>query len=364
MSNVVNQIACDEVCFLGAGLSARIGAILARQTGLRPLVLEEAPSFGQFALQLSTGPISPIPIFPLTDGFLSARLGFANGRGENVEVHRTAVSKCNWNSVDIRDDSLGAFLLRRHHSPDEALVLSIKQWGSKVWREPLLQIQYKIIRHYLGGHVNTRCGFHAGLSPYHRLAQAATEGLLHIGTLQCVDLKKRAVVGSKQTVHFRKLVSTIPLPRLLLLCNCAYGGFGEAAPAYFQYYRHTAALQENHLLYDCDPDSPILKVFSPTCNVLMVQVADRGRQPSTYEVSQRLPVLFPGLSGLFFERELRIPAAYPLDFVDQTGSRRGFLREMDILTFGRLGDWEYRDLHELDWSGMLSFIRSGSCILG
>ena len=112
------------------------------------------------------------------------------------------------------------------------------------------------------------------------------------------------------------------------------------------------------MLYDCDYGSKIIRIFSIHDNFLMAQLNGKTYNAITVsEIKDRIQILAPDINGLEYARDLYVPMCYPLELISDQSSLKSisYLKSKNVLPFGRFGNWEYSDLHELDWSSFDPF---------
>jgi len=349
------KIECSH-CLLGIGYTSIIASYLLKGKCIDPLIIGLTNDKPVFDLQLSIGKISPIPIFPVINSSLYETLKF----GElfpcpNVEIINTEIENCKISDFKIQPKSLAEFIF---NNPSElkAFGSSIKQWGTAILTKPFLEVQNKIKRHYLSGNNNSRVGYLDGFSLYYHFAQNTNHNIKYLNSIDEIDYQRKIVFTDNFEIHYSKLISTIPINHLLRYCR-----INDSIPlhfegSYFLYFTHSSSYLTNKMIYDCDLSSDILRIFSTTDFSLLVQLPTYRRGVAKFDdIIKRLKDIIPELKDLKFERELFIYMSYPIEPIDDftTIEKIQNLKENSVIPFGRFGNWEYKDLHELNWDAIL-----------
>lgn len=343
-------------CLLGIGYTSILASHLLKEKGINSIILGFPKDKAVFELKLSNCSISPLPIFPVKDSFLFEALKLNESIPlSTVEVNYSEVKNCNYNDFKIHPNSLGEFIYK-DDSALKAFGLSLKQWGESILTYPLTEVQNKIKRHYLSGTKNTRVGYLNGFTLYYHFLQKLNPDILNFTSLEKIDFKNKIVFTDSYEIHYKKLISTIPINHLLTNCNFEIHIPPIYEGSYFFYFNHSSEFLANKIIYDCDLNSNILRVFSATDSLIVVQLPSYKRgQIKVADISQRLRELVPTLKELNFEQELFMPMSYPIESItdSQTLENIHMLKENSVLPFGRFGNWEYSDLHELNWESIL-----------
>ena len=342
-------------CLLGYGYASLIAyqKILEKNDPKDILILRNEKSKQIITLEHQGKPFSPLPIFPVLESELyNSNLFDDIPTQNNVTVSFSELANFDVNEYNLQHESLASFMISKQ-GIDRGLCLAFKQWGSSMAYKPFGQVQSKIKRHYISKQGNTRIGYINGLSLFKYAVDKLNPEVVNYANLEKIDIKKREIHLTDCVVVYEKLISTIPLHKFFKYCNLEHDHISESAGAYFKFFSYTKGLEQNQMLYDCDYNSDILRLFSITDTFLMAQLrSDTYPDLSTSEVKRRIQELVPDIEGLEFAKELFTPMSYPLELVDEPNSMKNLLKlkENGITTLGRFGNWEYSDLHELDWS--------------
>ena len=188
--------------------------------------------------------------------------------------------------------------------------------------------------------------------------------------------RRTAVLSNGETVPFRAVLSTIPLPALVRLVADAPAGVREAAlrlRAATVTYVDVAARGEEpapwHWVYLPEPGLRPYRVGSPSavvpslappgCRSFQVEMAAPGPIPAAEAEPAALAALralgFLGSSGeVLFAETHAIPHAYAVhdrDYGEARRQVRAWLDGRGIHTAGRAGAWEYTSMEDALLSG-------------
>lgn len=350
-----NKIVCSY-CLLGIGYTSIIVSHLLKGKGIDSIVIGLSSDKAIFDLQLSICSISPIPIFPVKDSSLYQTLKLDESLTQSiVEINYTEIKKCRISDFNIQENSLAEFIYKNSPSLKD-FELSLKQWGSSILTKPFFEVQNKIKRHYLSSNNNPRIGYLDGFTLYYHFMLKSNPNILHLNSIDKIDYQNKIIFADSYEIHYKKLVSTIPINHLLFYCK-----INDSIPllyegSYFLYFTHSSVFQANKIIYDCDLYSNILRVFSATEYSIVVQLPSYKKGKIVIsDISKRLLELIPTLKELKFEKELFLPMSYPIEPLtdNQTLKSINNLKINSIIPFGRFGNWEYKDLHELNWEDIL-----------
>lgn len=345
------KIECSY-CLLGIGYTSIIASHFLKQKGIESLVLGIATDRALFDIQLSSDLISPLPIFPVYDSFLYQTLKLNEGFPQTiVEVSHTELNNCEVSKFTFKPNSLAEFILR-DSSELSAFSLSMKQWGPAMLDNPYSEVKNKIIRHYLSGNNNSRVGYFNGMTLYYHFMNQSNPNILNFKLIEKIDYANKIIYTDSFEIYFRELISTIPVQHLFAYCKIPLTMPLLFEGSYFFYFSHASDFKANKIVYDYDLSSDILRVFSAKDNIIVTQLPGYKKgKVKIVDVARRLRELIPTLKELKFEKELHLTMSYPIESItnSQTLESIHLLKDNSILTFGRFGNWEYSDLHELNW---------------
>lgn len=198
----------------------------------------------------------------------------------------------------------------------------------------------------------------------------------HLGVgLRSVDITRRTVSFTDgSTQRYSALVSTIPLPILIDAIPSAPLDIQRGA----QHLSHLSLqcvcivveanrLSDRHFVYVHDPQFIFHRVSflsnlspnmaPPGYATLQAEVSYLGRPPLDDEAlitrvhtDLRIGGFLRPSDHIVASQVLTIPYAYPLQSPDRLDNMRkiqAYLEQHDIYTFGRFGEWEYYNMHDI-----------------
>jgi protoporphyrinogen oxidase len=212
-----------------------------------------------------------------------------------------------------------------------------------------------------------------------RLAQVLQRQLtcLRLGSSPThIDLAKKRLVFSDRTVHYERLVSSIPLNTLLKLCTSLPIEVDRAARRlrcnhlyYLDLALNRPCGKDWHWIYVPEAKYPFYRVgcysnFSERmapkgCANLYVELAERA----AVDLDSVLPAVMEGLiemqlirsvADLRFARMRHIDHAYVIfdhEHRAATTKVHEFLRQHDVISTGRYGEWTYSSMEDALLSG-------------
>ncbi|WP_289036989.1 hypothetical protein [uncultured Zobellia sp.] len=347
-----------KYCLLGYGYASLIAyqKLLEKNDHKDILILRDAKVDPIFTIDHKGVSFSPLPIFPVQESELYNSSLFNDvPKQKPISVSFSDLANFDFNEQNVTEGSLASFMIAKQ-GVDRNLCLGLKQWGNTMLSRPFSQVQDKIRRHYISNNGNTRVGYIDGKSLFKYTVDQLNPKVLPFSQLQNIMVEQKEVHTADHSIAYDHLVSTIPLHYLLQNCGLPQDHNTESACAYFKFFTYTKGFKENQIIYDCDLNSEILRLFSVSNTLIMAQIRGdmHGKVPNE-KVQRRIENLIPEIEGLSFARELFSPMGYPLELVTQpkTLESLSFLKEHGITPFGRFGNWEYSDLHELDWSSVV-----------
>lgn len=344
-----------KYCILGHGYASSIlyHKILKNNKNEDVLILQNKKFEPIFTLDYEDFKFSPLPIFPVKESELYNSDLFADVPEQKpIKVFFSELVNFDYTTFETKKDSLADFMVKVQ-GIDKNLCLGAKQWGEGMFTLPFSQVQSKIKRHYVETKGNTRIGYLNGQSLFKYAIEKLNPNVLEYSSLQKINVAKKKIHLEDSIISYDNLISTIPLNYLLQLCDLNYAHDGVVTGCHFYFFKYTGGFEENQMVYDCDYNSKIIRIFSIRDNFLMVQL--NGKKYNTIAISKikdRIEVLAPGIRGLEYARDLYLPTCYPLELISDQGTLESisYLKNNNVLPFGRFGNWEYSDLHELDWS--------------
>ena len=342
-------------CLLGYGYASLIAyhKLLKTNNHEDILILRNENSTPIFSIEHEGTRFSPLPIFPVEESELyNSDLFDDVPKQKPISVSFSELTNFNYKDHTIEQGSLASFMLS-NQGIDQRLCLGLKQWGDSMLSKPFSQVQDKIKRHYISKSGNTRIGYVNGKSIFKYAINKLNPEVLNFANLQKIDIEKKEVHTNDSIIKYEKLVSTIPFHYLLDLCGLKHNHNTDYASAYFYFFKYKDGFDENQVVYDCDFNSDILRIFSIKDDFLLAQLrSDKQGQIPIEKIRKRVQELVPSIKELEFAQELFVPMSYPLELVTEPSTLESIdtLKENGVVPFGRFGEWGYSDLHELDWS--------------
>ena len=322
------------------------------------LILQSKRAESIFTLKHKDFDFSPLPIFPVKESELYNSDLFADGpKQKPITVSFSELKNFDYAAFETKKDSLADFMVKAQ-GIDKNLCLGGKQWGEEMFSLAFSQVQSKIKRHYVEAQGNSRIGYLNGQSLFNYAVDKLNPNVLDHSGIQHINIEKKEIHLEECIIRYDHLTSTIPLHYLFQLCNLDYQHDTSYAGCYFCFFEHTGGFDKNQMLYDCDYGSKIIRIFSIHDNFLMAQLNGKTYNAITVsEIKDRIQILAPDINGLEYARDLYVPMCYPLELISDQSSLKSisYLKSKNVLPFGRFGNWEYSDLHELDWSSFDPF---------
>lgn len=346
-----------EYCLLGNGYASNVASYLLKQKGKESTILGLNSNINPYELKLADGVISPLPIFPEKTSKLHKDLQLETlFPVAKVEISFSELVDFNISDYKIHKNSLAEFLYKDQSSL-LSIVLSMKQWGLSIFTDPLTEVRNKISRNYTSNN-NIKIGYLDGFDLYYHFcfSSGLNPELQNLDAILKIDYKNKMILTDRGEVHYKKLISTIPIKYLLGYCGFKTEASSFSSfPSFFFYFKHASPFPENKVVYDCDFKSSIFRVYSPTNTTIVAQVSSfKKGEVKVTDIIERIKEIVPSIESLTFEKELFFQMSYPVESISDTTVLDNIqeLKQNSILPFGRFGGWEYKDLHELDWESI------------
>ena len=345
-------------CILGFGYASLVAyhKLLFKNEKNEILILKNDNLSNLFTLEHEGLRFSPLPIYPVLSSELHNSALFKNlPSAKPIAVSFSELKNFELKEFEVTEGSLANFMITRQ-GIDHNLCLGLKQWGPNMFTNSFSQVKSKIARHYLSSNGNIRIGFYESKSLYEHATNVLRPNVFGYQNIVNIDLEKKEINLKDVVIGFDKLISTIPLHHLIDLCGLTQDHSSAYAGALFYFFQYDSGLDENQMIYDCNFNSVISRIFSINDTFLMAQIGgDKFGKIDMADVKQSIRKLAPGIVNLKFAKELYLPMAYPLESIigQKTLQSIEILKSNNIVPFGRFGNWEYADLHELDWSSIV-----------
>ena len=194
-------------------------------------------------------------------------------------------------------------------------------------------------------------GFSAGISSYLRYVERTPNLLVVNEAVLAVDVENRRVTTNSHQVTYDRLISTLPLLDFLALASIKTSLTTLSEGAQMVVASTRQLRRQNQLIYDCDSTSPVHPAFIPVDNIVLAQVAREHWEKDVTVITARVQELFDFDDQPVAVKRLTLPSCYPLALSDSALRDKiiSDLKRSGVTMFGRLAQWEYLDLEELDW---------------
>jgi hypothetical protein len=347
------KIKCSH-CIVGSSYSAMIASHILSEQGINTVVVQTT-SRPTHELEIANMGICPLPIFPVRNSDLYRNLKlneFTNETILNIE-YSDSVSYSG-KSLNYKSNSLADFLCNNSQL-NKWIPISLKRWGKTILTESYSEVQNKIRNHYLSEMRSERVGFLNGHSVYYQLIKKNMKNVISVNSIIEIDYQNKTLNTDLYSIQFEKLISTIPINRLFEKSKIPFETELKYEGSYFNYFSHGENWKQNNLIYDCDLNTDIIRVFSPTNNIISVQLPTFKRGKISIEnLKQDIKKLIPSLNNIKYEGEFFLSMSYPLESIINLNDLKNIeiLKSYSVQPFGRFGNWEYLDLHELNWDNI------------
>jgi hypothetical protein len=291
-----------------------------------------------------------LPIFPQR-GQEFPEIGYEGPALTTVHVGAAEMPEC---EADPAPLSYAARAMREF--APASLSLAWKQFGRRIWHEPLLEVQRKVERSYgaAGTTMTGRLGYVRGESPYAHVLRRVMDRVRVVNATPMSIYDRRCLVLDDRTrLPYEYVVNTLPLHAIARVLEVPDPG-GTFAGTEFAVAR-IEPTASNRLVYDLDAQSPIFRVLTPHTDIAIAQLSMSCGQISRQALRARLECLL-GVPVLgLYPRWFSFPLSYPLD-PPGPGAMRAFesICEFNrVVNLGRFAEWRYIDLHEISWKERL-----------
>jgi len=342
-----------KICILGNSYTAYIAYHILRNRDIDAVLVGNGNNYQTLLTNIGQDRITPIPIFPLilSDLYLYFKQYYKFPEEQlHIEYFNDGATDLNLNL--IQPESLGQFMIQNKAS-DESLVISLKQWGSAFYNEELNEVKSKIKNHYFSGGNQSRVGFYRGNSLYYHFLRHTLNNSTLYNNIQHIDYKNKKVICERLDIFYDKLYSTINILDLYKLCGFRTSFHLKYKGSFFMYFILSPIELENNILYDCNLSSPIIRLFFPQNNILVAQLSTNSfRKYNSNSIIKRIVDILPNIKNIKYVKSIHLPFSYPLEPILDKKMINSIenIKTFSIVPFGRFGNWEYKDLHELNWT--------------
>ncbi len=341
-----------SVCILGGGPAALLSQALLLRKGISSCIFAKSVLGNLAPLRVGEVRITPIPIFVSPETHLFRQLTLGQLTDSDYVTTNYSPEASSDVSDNILPGSYAEFILQQYPDGAKRLIITKKHLGTLPFRCDLPGLRRKVLSHYPPGHLPPRrVGFNEGISPYLRSIERVQCHQVVNEDVLAVDVDKQRIITKSYQVTYERLISTLPLLDFLALAAIktpltTVGGDAQMVVA------STRQLKgRNQLIYDCDATSPVYRAFIPRDNVVVAQVARAHWDIKDLAIAARVQELFAFSDRPIVVKRLTVRSCYPLGLSDY--SLRDViiadLEQLGVTLFGRLAQWEYLDLEELDW---------------
>lgn len=332
-----------DVCVVGGGVAASFAAEQLLQAGASVVQLCDRVGDGMRPMELERKTFNVLPVFPVLGDSRTRRMLESGAAREDARLsvtHRASGASLSLEPAGYRTRLFAKKLFGIDSEPYPA------------------ELQRKIARHY-GPRPLERLGFVDGVSPFWRYIRDLPVQRVN-WTGSSINLAKRRVNGETAFAYGR-LIWTRPLPLLTKELPMATSVIGTrtfvAADAHFMVFQVSEKTDSNHIVYDLTASAPVVRAFSPCPGVLVAQVAS-GEASSPATVGETCRNLMDLKGSCRHITDVRAAGVYPLEVIPDIdrSAIRNDLDALGVTIFGRFGQWEYLDIHELDWDALLRVV--------
>lgn len=342
-----------KICILGNSYTAYIAYHILKNREIDAVLVGNENIHHKLLTNIGQDLISPIPIFPLSLSDLYLYFKHYSKFPEEplqIEYFKDDVTDLKLNL--IQPDSLGQFMIQNKAS-EESLVISLKQWGSAFYDEELKEVKSKIKNHYFSGGNQRRIGFYKGYSLYYHFLRNTINHSTVYKNVQQIDYKNKKIICDRLDIFYDKLYSTINILDLHKLCGFKTSFHLKYKGSFFMYFILSPLHLKNNIIYDCNLSTPIIRLFFPTNNILVAQLSTNSyKKYNSNLILKRISDIIPQIKNINYVKSIHLPFSYPLEPILDKKMIKSIeiLKSFSIIPFGRFGNWEYKDLHELNWT--------------
>lgn len=343
-----------ELLIIGCGPVAQIAYSILKKKNLEPIILGRK-TFGALSTVLhENGPLNCIPVFPKLDSALVDKLNLYEFAEEFIPIKASfAGQNEKFIPPEILKDSYYEFAsanLKRFSG-----ALSYKLFGQEIFNSKLPLARLKIERHYGNSTApDVRIGFTNGCSLYTDYLNAVNVETFTSEDIISIDIESHIAETRTEKIRYDLALSTVPLPRLFRLTgiNDSVDFFAKGTK-FMLFELSNDQPEDNILIYDCSVKSPIYRIFIPKKKVAIVQLANMAKEGDTKEIFHRLQELLPVLTSAKMLKIITMEDCYPLSpGPEAIAEEFHTMNRHGLFPFGRFGQWDYVDFHELDWETM------------
>lgn len=342
-----------EICILGGGPASLLLCYLLKKRGISAISIGPNKYGALTPSSINNKPINVLPIFPVKEEVFCKKL-FPSSLTSlpTLKIERPKPKFIKNNRLPK-----GSFA-ENAYSNHGSLSLSIgeKLFGGRIFSEELSLVIDKVNRHYgFDNPLITRAGYVDGLSPYYRFLNGNLDLSFYEAELESISLHKKIVnyySDKHGSLSYKYLVSTIDIDTLCQLIGSNNEFDLEYEGSMFQSYISDKDIGANRLVYNTDPQSPIIRIFTPCEGHVVVQISKHCQKFNNIEIEDGVRQAFKSSLKLELVSIDSFKKCYPIHIGNKESFKRlnSMMHQNDAFLFGRHGSFQYKDLHELDWN--------------
>jgi hypothetical protein len=236
-----------------------------------------------------------------------------------------------------------------------SLSLAWKQFGSRVFYEPLVEVQRKVERSYhrKTGDRPSRIGYICGESPYaHELRRMIRRLRILKARPTAISDDSKVLLDDHSPLSYRRVINTMPLPAIARVLDLSHVT-GSVAPARFV-LADISRTEPSRLVYDVAPESPVFRVLTPCPDIAVIQLSLAPvNQP--LDLANRVEGLLECKVKRLHREPFTYSSAYPLEPFSSPDmdAVSDVFNVRNIINLGRFAEWRYIDLNEISWKERL-----------
>ena len=347
-----------EICILGNGPTARICSFLTKSPHI---LIGNQNNFGSLTkTTINNICINLTPIFPVYDSNLYNELW-----KNNFEKH-DFLNYSEQGNILVEFDSIQALIsnaspqsyavqcLKEKQDVDtkKNIILAYKLFGKIIFERKLNKLLAKVKKHYDGAKTNKRIGYINNLSLYYEKVANIKINNFFSDEVEKIDIERKVVYTKSSEIIYNKLISTIDLRDFLIKTNYLNNINFISGVAHFCLIKTNTILPINLVIYDVEIKSPIYRLFTISDNFIMVQFAFGCQNIESFLLFLTLYKLLGQVFEIHCEYRYTLKDAYPICTSSDTllQQYKSDLESNNIHLIGRYAEWEYLDLHELNYS--------------
>lgn len=347
-----------DTCILGNGPTARICSSLIETSHILISNQNNLGSLSQTTIGNSN--INLIPIFPVYNSFLYNELWKNDCKKEdflsyseqgNILVEFGSIQML-VNNANTKSYVAQCLNNKQDVGTKKNIILAYKLFGKIIFEMELNRLLAKVKKHYNGTKTSNRIGYINNLSPYYEKVKNIKINNYVFDEIKNIDTGRKIVYTKTFKFEYDRLISTINLRDFLPKVGFSDNLDLISSPAHFCLIKTNIILPINLVIYDVEIQSPIYRLFTISKNFIIIQLAFGCQNIESTILLTALHKLLGHILKIQFEYRYTIKDAYPICTSSDTllQEHKSELESNNIHLIGRYAEWEYLDLHELDYS--------------